>query len=590
MPRAVSLVWVAARTELKLIWVLDVVSSVAAAGQLFLVEALLSDLVGPHSKAQRLSDIAPLVVAVALARLVGDFSNTVAQERQRIISELTCRHVQAKVLEVASQVELSTFESASFHDHRARARAWANADDQPVQVALGVSQTASGLVGAIAIGFALVRIQPLVAVLVAVTGLPLSLAASRNSKALYGVIKDLAPINRERAYLSQVLIDKDSAKEIRAYQLALSFLRRWGDLFKFKQRLERLRAVTSARLRRSLRASAASNALFVLTILVILEPVFHHDLSLAAAATAAVGVQLFAGRVQQLVGGFASLYECALFLDDVNTFADLQLAPHPGMQDAPLAAAQVAFDGVSFTYPSTDNLVLDEVSLQLHRGQVVALVGENGAGKSTLVKLLCDLYQPTGGTIRWDGVDATTLDGEAIRTGVATMFQDFLRYQLVASDNVALGRVTADSSEDTVRRAAQAAGADGFLNRLPDGYATILSRTFEHGADLSIGQWQWVALARLFFRDAPVVVLDEPTSALDPIAEHDLFEQVRLLCSDRAVLLISHRFSGVRSANHIYVLDHGRVVEHGVHDDLMESDGLYARMFNLQAAAFRGQP
>jgi ATP-binding cassette, subfamily B, bacterial len=198
----------------------------------------------------------------------------------------------------------------------------------------------------------------------------------------------------------------------------------------------------------------------------------------------------------------------------------------------------------------------------------VALVGENGSGKTTLAKLLAGLYRPTTGTITWDGIDINGVDATQLRTGIAVIFQDFVRFHLRARDNVGLGRVAAIDDLDGIREAARQANADAFLSALPNGYETILGPEFEGGSDLSVGQWQRVALGRAFFRHAPFVILDEPTAALDPRAEHDLFERIRALLAGRTVLLISHRFSSVRNADRIYVLQSGRVTEAGTHTEL----------------------
>jgi ATP-binding cassette subfamily B protein len=228
------------------------------------------------------------------------------------------------------------------------------------------------------------------------------------------------------------------------------------------------------------------------------------------------------------------------------------------------------------------------VHLEISRGEVVALVGENGSGKTTLAKLLAGLYSPTKGTIGWDGVDISTVDPDDLRRSVAVIFQDFIRYHLPARDNIGLGRSAAAEDVDAIREAAEHADADRFLSALPAGYETVLGPQFIGGTDLSVGQWQRVALARAFFRDAPFVVLDEPTAALDPRAEHDLFVRIRSLLSDRTVLLISHRFSSVRSADRIYVLAEGNIVEAGTHEELMSDGGIYEELFTLQAAAYLG--
>jgi len=245
-------------------------------------------------------------------------------------------------------------------------------------------------------------------------------------------------------------------------------------------------------------------------------------------------------------------------------------------------------ENVTFTYPDADRPALSDVSLEIGAGEVVALVGENGSGKTTLAKLVAGLYSPEQGHVHWDGRDVGELDPEDVRRRVAVIFQDFARYLLPARENVGLGRHERVEDLDAIVHAAERAGAHGFLSGLPEGYETMLGREFAGGWDLSIGQWQRVALARAFFRDAPFVILDEPTAALDARAEADLFARLRELLEDRSVLLISHRFSSVRTANRIYVLDQGRVVEHGTHQELMALHGLYAELFTLQARQYLG--
>lgn len=214
-------------------------------------------------------------------------------------------------------------------------------------------------------------------------------------------------------------------------------------------------------------------------------------------------------------------------------------------------------------------------------------MGENGSGKTTLAKLLAGLYTPNRGRICWDGTDLAGVDPAARSERTAVIFQDFLRYHLPVRDNIGLGRHQAIDDLDSVREAARQSGAAEFVERLPAGYETMLGPEFEGGTDLSVGQWQRTALARAFFRDAPLVILDEPTAALDPRAEHELFDRIRSLLGERTVLLISHRFSSVRSADRIYVLAEGAVVEHGTHPELMAAQGLYAELFSLQAAAYQ---
>jgi ATP-binding cassette, subfamily B, bacterial len=263
-----------------------------------------------------------------------------------------------------------------------------------------------------------------------------------------------------------------------------------------------------------------------------------------------------------------------------------EVEAHRSRHPAPVGFRRLRVEDVGFTYPGASTPAVTEVSMEIGAGEIVALVGENGSGKTTLAKLLCRLYLPQRGRVLWDEVDTATTDPDGLRRSVAVIFQDFLHYALPASENIGMGRHQRIDDAEAIRGAALHAGADDFLAKLPSGYETVLGPEFEGGKELSVGQWQRVALARAFFRDAPFIILDEPTAALDARAEHELFESIRTLCRGRSVLLISHRFSSVRSADRIYVLDGGRVVESGSHQELMDLGGRYADLFALQASAY----
>jgi ATP-binding cassette subfamily B protein len=247
----------------------------------------------------------------------------------------------------------------------------------------------------------------------------------------------------------------------------------------------------------------------------------------------------------------------------------------------------IVFDHVSFQYGNTTRKGLEDITLTIKPGEVVAFVGENGAGKTTLIKLLCRLYDPTIGAITLDGIDLRNFETAAVRRSISVIFQDYAKYHLTAGENIWFGNIDLPPNHQQIVAAARNAGADEVINSLPNGYETILGQWFEAGEELSIGQWQKVALARAFLRDAQIIVLDEPTSALDAKAEEEVFQKFRQLVKGRTAILISHRLSTVKMADCIYVLENGRIVESGTHDELVQHGATYARLFETQAQHYR---
>ena len=396
----------------------------------------------------------------------------------------------------------------------------------------------------------------------------------------------MTPRDRERHYLAGLLQSRNSAKEVRAFGLSSHLRRRHDQLY--GERIVELKKVARKQLVVTVAANVMIGALLAATLLVVAWLSLRGTVPLASAGVAVAGVAVVGGRLAEAGWSVGALTEAGRYLDDYLAFTALlpQVQQARPTGAAPPRFARLTAENVTFSYPTATEPALRAVTMQVAAGEVVALVGENGSGKTTLAKLLAGLYRPEEGVIRWDVTDMSNVDPDGWRDHVAVIFQDFERFHLTAADNIGLGRVSAASDEEAIRAAARQAGADGFLEELPKGYATQLGPEFIGGTDLSVGQWQRIALARAFFRGAPFIILDEPTASLDARAEQELFERIRSLLTGRTVLLISHRFSSVRTADRIYVLDAGRVVESGDHDSLMALGGLYAELFTLQAAAY----
>jgi ATP-binding cassette subfamily B protein len=582
---ALQLVWRAAPREFLLAASLQVLAGVGAAVQLLIAKRVLDELIAAEEAGATFEDAIPAAVLFGVVTLAITAAGVIQREYQRLLAELTRREAQNRILDVATAVELEAFETPSFLDRLQRAQL--NGQFRPLQIANGLLTMISGFAGLIAVGAVLLFLQPVLMLVLLLAFVPLWIASTRNSRAFYRFFWKRTPLERRIGYLWHLMTGKDPAKELRAFDLSPFLLDRHGTLY--DERLADLRTLVRQRTRISLLANLAPPAFLGAAMAFLL---LSGRMSLAQVAIAGWGIYQFSGRLQGITSGAGSLYESALFIDDFASFQSLkpQIEAARATAPAPAGFERIEVDGVSFAYPGSEQLALRDVSLEIGGGEVIALVGENGSGKTTLAKLLCRLYSPTRGRILWDGADIARFDPTGLRRSIAVIFQDFLHYEFPARDNIAMGSLAHAGDLDAIESAARQAGAHDFIAALPEGYETLLSRQFDEGGkDLSVGQWQLIALARAFFRDAPFLILDEPTAALDARAEHALFERIRTLAEGRSVLLISHRFSSVRSADRIYVLRHGEIVEHGDHDELMRLDGLYAELFTLQAAAYLDQ-
>jgi ATP-binding cassette, subfamily B, bacterial len=294
--------------------------------------------------------------------------------------------------------------------------------------------------------------------------------------------------------------------------------------------------------------------------------------------------------LQALLSGLSGLYEDNLFLNNLYEFLNLK----PKLRDAEYPKAfpspveqGIILDQVNFQYGNTPRQALHDISLTIHPQETIALVGENGSGKTTLVKLLCRLYDPTSGRITVDGVDLQDIAIADLRQQVSVIFQDYAKYHFSAGENIRLGNAQHPTNSDKIEQAARRSGAHEVIADLPKGYETILGKFFDNGEELSVGQWQKVALARAFLREAQLIVLDEPTSAMDPKAEYEVFQKFRDLTRDQMAVIVTHRLSTVKMADRIYVLEKGHIIEQGSHTELLQLNGTYARLFEVQAQSYR---
>lgn len=579
---ALRLVWRAARWRGGGVAILQAVAGLGLGAQLLAGNQLLTRALTVRQAGGDLRSLIPAGLTVGAIGATLAVLSAVATAQQRVISELVSTHAYRELMSAAAAADLADFENPEFYDRLQRAAA--GGQIRPFQLVNGVLTLVSSLLGTVGLGIALFAIEPLLVPLATVAAVPTWVAITRNARGSFIMVTGNTPDDRERSYLRTLLTERDPAKEVRSFNL-VGYLRKRHDIVSVRI-LTRIRDEAARNLRRTLAGNAGSGLATVAAGAAVLWLLVTGRLPVAGAVTAALAMQQLRGRVTAAGVSVGGVFESSLYLEDYASFVSAVPPPPATPTTEVMPFRKLAACRVGFSYPGSSRPALQDIDVEVQAGEVVALVGENGSGKTTLAKLLCGLYHPSTGNVTWDDTDVADLEQAALREHITVIFQDFIHYALPARDNIGLGRHQNIGNDSEIARAIQLAGLGSVFEKLPNGWDTVLGRQFSGGQDLSGGQWQRVALARAFFRDAAFLVLDEPTAALDARAEHRLFQRLRELAAGRAVLLITHRFGNVRMADRIYVLHHGKVVEHGTHDELIRMDGRYAELFNLQAAQF----
>ena len=578
-----KLVWASSPGHTTTLLLLSLLSAFLPAATLYATK-LLIDAVGQATTGKldavggypHLVQLLALQVGVgALGSVLGSFQNT----SRELLGDLLQNRITQQILNKAVGLEVERFEDSETYD--ALQNAYREVGVRPLGVLTQLIALLQAVITLVSIGALMARLGPLVLPLVLIASIPGVIIQNKFGTEGYRMLRRRTQDARVQNYLGSVLTSDALVKEVRLFHFEPYLISRWQEYYlKFRAQLVPL---VQRRNGWTLGASLLSAVLVGFATLGVLSRAARGEITVGDFSLFALGISQVQGQFSSLLTGVSGIYQNLLYIRNLFEFLELPARDLDAGEEWTGPIESVEFQDVSFRYPLTDRDVLKGMSFRVQKGQAIALVGENGAGKTTAIKLLTRLFQPSGGRILLNGLDASRFSARSVQAEMSIIFQDFGQYQMTARENVVL---SGEGEGPQVQQAAERSGADEFLGDLPGGYDTMLGRMFSGGRQLSGGQWQKVALARLYYRPASLLVFDEPTAALDAASEFETVSRLREQAGERITVIISHRFSTVRLADQIVVLDGGRVTESGSHAELLALDGRYAALYRLQASGY----
>jgi ATP-binding cassette, subfamily B, bacterial len=558
-----------------------IIDEVVAQTQLASPEANLSDWIGSG----RLDFLGGLLVLELALAIIADLLGRASSLVDSLLSERYSNFASVRLMEHATTLDLEQFESSDQQDRLERARRQVTGRTTLLTQIFGQAQD---VLTVLSLAAGLLAYAPWLIVLIILALLPAFVGEVHFNAQGYRLNYFRTPERRQLDYIRYLGSSVETAKEVKLFGLNAFLVERFRGfadrMYADNRRLAIRRAAWG-----TLFAALASCAYYLAYALIVWRTV-RGEFSIGDLTFLSGSFLRLRGLLEGLLLGFSQIAGQALYLEDLFSFfyvrPSITSPANPRPFPQPLRSG-IVFENVGFRYPDSDRWAVRHLSLTLTAGEVVALVGENGAGKTTIVKLLARLYDPTEGRILLDGYDLREYDLADLRRHIGVIFQDFVRFHFTAGENIGAGRIEATDDRSRIQQAAERSLADRIIERLPQGYDQPLGKRFHEGADLSGGEWQKIAIARAYMRDAEVLILDEPTAALDARSEYEVFQRFRDLSMGKTAILISHRFSTVRMADRILVLENGQVVEAGSHEELVASAGRYAELFELQASGYR---